>query len=382
VHRARRLLHGNRPDGRDVAPSSARLPSLSGSGLLTSVLCLLSSVFCPLSSAQAQHVDGRVLSARDSTPIPSALVQLRDSAGSVLLARAATGADGGFHLAAPRTGRFRVAVLRIGQHPWLSPVVDLSDGADKRLTLVPPDDPVILDAITVQARTACHASLDDQSLLGSLLSEADKALTLTKLAMEGHSVGYVVYRWTRNLTPTFTLIDSSGALDIDIAWPIRSASPESLASLGFVYDEMPTAENPVGGTTWIGPDAVTLFSPWFLDTHCFRVSRGSDRDVIEVAFDPARGRSTSDIEGKLVIGRSTLELRRIEWSYVRLPAWVNLRGAGGELTLQRLPSGIYVPKRWWMRAPVHGITTFTQTNSRVERVVGWHEIGGEIAERP
>jgi hypothetical protein len=171
-------------------------------------------------------------------------------------------------------------------------------------------------------------------------------------------------------------------MDIDVAWPIRSASPESLAQLGFVYEEEPSAEHPVGGTTWIGPDAVTLFSPWFLETHCFSVSRVTDPDVVEVAFEPVRGRRQPDIEGKLVIGRGTLALRRIEWRYVRLPAWVNLAGAGGELTLQRLPSGVYVPKRWWMRAPVHGITTFAGATRRLERVAGWHEIGGQIAERP
>jgi len=322
-----------------------------------------------------------VLAARDSTPIPSALVQLCDSAGATV-ARAATGAGGAFRLGAPTPGRYRVVILRIGQHPWLSPVVDLSDGADKRLTLVPPDDPVVLEAITVEGRTACRPVLDDQSLIGSLLSEAEKALTLTKLAMDSGAVGYAVRTWERNLTPAFTLVDSTGELSLDRAWPIRSAPPESLARHGFVYEEGPSAEWPHGGTTWFGPDAVTLFSPWFLETHCFRVSRSADQEVLEVAFEPARGRRGSDIEGKLVIGRRTLELRQMEWRYVRLPAWVNLRGAGGELALQRLPSGVYVPKSWRMRAPVHGITTFAGPTRRWERVVGWQEIGGEIAERP
>ena len=380
--RARSLVSGVRPARRTCGhigspvgrPASAfRLPA--------SVFCLLVSVFCPLSPALAQHVDGRVLSARDSTPIPSALVQLRDSAGASV-ARAASGVGGAFRLGAPNPGRFRVAVLRIGQHPWLSPVIDLSDGADHWVTLVPPDDPVVLDAITVQARTACRAEPGDQSLLGSLLAEAEKALTLTKLAMEARAVGYVVFTWKRNLTPAFTLIDSTGTMDLDVAWPIRTASPASLAQLGFVYDEEPSAEHPVGGTTWIGPDAVTLFSPWFLETHCYRISRVADPEVVEVAFEPVRGRRNADIEGRLIIGRGTLELRRIEWSYVRPPEWVNRRGAGGELTLQRLPSGVYVPKRWWMRAPVHGINRLSGVARPVEWVAGWHEIGGEIVERP
>jgi hypothetical protein len=346
-------------------------------------LCV-ASVFWLLASAtpaNAQYVQGRVLSARDSTPIPSALVQLRDSAGATV-ARAATGAAGTFRLGAPTPGRFRVAVLRIGQRPWLSPVVDLSDGTDRRLTLVPPDDPVVLEAITVEGRTACHAAPDDQSLIGTLLAEAEKALTLTKLAMEDGALGYNVHRWERTLTLAFALIDSTGEMGIDVSWPVRSAPPESLALHGFAYEEGPSPEWPHGVTTWFGPDALTLFSPWFLETHCFRVSGVTDPNVVEVAFEPARGRRGSDIEGKLVIRRHTLELQRIEWRFVRLPAWVDRSGAGGEMTLQRLPSGVYLPKRWWMRAPKPGLERSGPRNNLVQRVVGWHEIGGEIAERP
>jgi hypothetical protein len=331
----------------------------------------------------AQHVDGRVLSSRDSTPIPSALVQLRDSAGSTV-ARAATDAAGAFRLGAPSRGRYRLAVLRIGQHPWLSPVVDLSDGADQRLTLVPPDDPVVLTAITVEGSTSCQAAPDDRSLIGELLAEAEKALTLTRLAMESGTIGYVVYRWERALTSAFTVVDSTGELDVGLSWPIRTVPTDSLARHGFVYEEGPSPAFPSGHTAWIGPDAVTLFSPWFLATHCFTASRGTDdHAALEVSFEPTPGGRRSDIEGKLVIQQHTLELQRIEWRFVRLPAWVNRRGAGAEMTFQRLPSGVYLPNRWWMRAPVPDLTRSGGRLS-VTRVMvgGWHEIGGEIVQRP
>jgi hypothetical protein len=332
----------------------------------------------------AQHIDGRVLSARDSTPIPSALVQLRDGAG-VSVSRAATDASGAFRLGAPAPGRYRVAVLRIGQHPWLSPVVDLlSGGADQPLTLVPPDDPVVLAAITVEGSTTCRAAPGNQSLVGALLAEAEKALTLTKLAMESGGNGYIVQRWERTLTRGFTLIDSTGELDVGMSWPIRTVPADSLARHGFVYEEGPSPAFPSGHTAWIGPDAATLFSPWFLETHCFSVSRGTDdQDALEVAFEPTPGRRRSDIEGTLVIRRHTLELQRIEWRFVRLPSWVDRRGAGGEMTFQRLPSDVYLPNRWWMRAPMPGTTasggrwSFTRVT-----VGGWHEIGGELVERP
>lgn len=329
--------------------------------------------------ARAQRLDGRVVSARDSTPIAGALVQLLDAADT-RIAQTSSGPDGAFRLGAPAAGRYAVAVLRIGQHPWRSAPLDLAEGLSRRETLTVPDDPVELAAISVEAASACRVSPEDRTLIGDLLAEAQKALALTRLAIDRRAAGYGVQVWRRTLTLRLATIDSTGELLVDAGWPIRSAPPESLAAHGFVREEARPDAQDFTPSTYYGPDAEVLFSSWFLDTHCFRVSEGAgeDRDAVVVAFDPARSRRGADIAGRLVIERRGLALRRIEWRYVGLPWWVSGQGAGGALTLQRLPSGAMIPSRWWLRAPVAEIDRARRT----VRLARWEETGGETLLAP
>jgi hypothetical protein len=322
--------------------------------------------------ARAQGVQGRVVSAADSTPVSSALVVLLD-AGGTRVARTTTFAGGEFYLSAPMAGRYSVAVLRIGQRPWRSVTLELQADAARRVTFAVPDEPILLEAVAVEARSTCRTSPAEGSAIGALLAEADKALTMTRLALERRDVGFYVERYRRTLSPDLVTLDSSATVEPDRTWPIRSAPPESLAVHGFVRAEPAGPDRPLGGYTYFGPDAALLVSPWFLGSHCFGVieGRGADSGVVTVTFRPEGGRR-ADIEGRLVIDRATLELRRLEWSYVRLPWPVNPEGAGGAMTLSRLPTGVYVPARWWLRAPVAEVDRRHQPVG----LRGWSESGG------
>ncbi len=334
-------------------------------------LLLAAAVAAPL---RAQRIEGRLVSARDSTPVPGALVRLLDEGGACL-AQTSSGPDGSFFLVAPAAGRYVVAVLRIGQHPWRSPATELPAGLVQRQTLYVPEDPIQLEAISVQARSSCHASPDDQTLIGNLLGEAQKALLLTQLAMV-RSAGFFLQTWRRTLDLNFAVVDSTGEFMADARWPIKSAPAESLAAHGFVREDTATTDHPNGMATWYGPDAATLFSLWFLDSHCFSVSEGggADRDAVVIDYAPARRRRGTDIEGRLVIERTTLALRRLEWTYVRTPEWVTRAGrAGGSMTFARLANGTLVPTQWTTLVPV------AQVNNRKipVRIAGWVEAGGE-----
>jgi hypothetical protein len=192
--------------------------------------------------------------------------------------------------------------------------------------------------------------------------------------------GFDVVLWRKTLTRDFVTLDSTSEPALDVAWPIQSAPPESLAVHGFVRPGQASKDHPLGLTTYYGPDAAVLFSSWFLDTHCFRVSQGTgeDRDAVVVAYAPAQGRRGADIAGRLVIERATLALRRIEWRFVGLEEWVTTDGAGGALSLQRLPSGVIIPVRWSMRAPVAEVDRAL----RPVRIAGWVETGGEFPQAP
>ena len=343
--------------------------------MLGAALVLLAGVCAP---AAAQRVEGRVVSAADSVGVATALVQLLDAAGA-RVAQAGTAAGGTFGLNAPAPGRYTVAVLRIGQRPWRSAPLDLEAGAVRRVVFAVPDAPITLAAIPIEASSACRTSPAEGSLIGALLAEADKALTLTRLAMESGAGAYLVERYERTQTESFATMDSVGTIDDLGAWPIKSAPPESLAVHGFVREDAPTADRQHGGSTYFGPDASVLFSPWFLSTHCFGVAGGleTDSDAVVVTFRPA-GLRRADIAGRLIIARRTLELRRLEWRYVRLGWWVGREGAGGAMVLARLPSGAYLPSSWWMRGPVAEVNASREPR----RLYGWKESGGRIVPSP
>ena len=343
------------------------------------VALLLAAFVCaPAAPASAQRLQGRVVSAADSAPVPAALVALLDANGAQVV-RTSTGPAGGFTLEVPSAGRYVVEVLRIGQRPWRSPALELGPPVPRRLVIAVPDDPVVLEPVAIRARTRCRTSPAEGSLVATLLAEADKALTLTRLAMESGEVGYAVERYHVTRSPRLETRDSSAIIDPLPAWPIRSWPAESLAVHGFVREEAPTFTEPYGGYSFFGPDAPLLLSAWFLSTHCFGASAGSgpDSGAILVTFRPEGG-WRADIEGRLVIDRGTLALRRIEWRFVRLPWKVPENHAGGAMVLRRLPSGVYVPESWWQRAPV------PEVNRRREplRLYGWDERGGHIVPGP
>jgi len=339
---------------------------------------MMAALACAASPAAAQQIQGRVLSASDSAPASAALVQLLDGGGT-RLAQSTTAPGGTFLLRAPAPGRYVVAVYRIGQHPWRSGAFDLDSGVVRRVTLAVPDEPITLDSVSVEARSACRRSPAEGGLIAALLGEADRALTVTRLEMERGDEAYDVERYQRTQTVHFRTVDSTGPVAGFTAWPIRSAPPESLAVHGFVREDSGAYHGPYEGGVYFGLDAELLLSGWFLSTHCFGVAEGSGADsgTIVVTFRPEGG-ARADVAGRLVLAREPLELRRIEWRYVRLPLWVNRSGAGGSMTLMRLPSGAFLPSSWWMRGPVAELSRRGESR----RLWGWREIGGRVVPTP
>jgi hypothetical protein len=333
--------------------------------------------------ALAQGIQGRVLSAADSVPAAAALVQLLDANG-VRVARASTSASGAFQLGAPGPGRYVVAVLRIGQRPWRSAAFDVGAGAPRRVILAVPDDPIMLEQISVEARNTCRTSPAEGTLVADLLQQVDRALTLTRMAMERQDSRRLVERYERRVTPAFQTVDSSATVDFGNAWPIRSAAPESLAVHGFVRQEDVVPGQLLGRYIYYGPDAPVLLSPWFLATHCFGVLEGSGADsgTVVVTFRPEHARR-ADIAGRLVLAGRTLVLRRVEWRYVGLPHWVGREGSGGAMVFERQPSGIYLPVQWWTRAPVPEVGPAPGPGGRTSVTLwGWKEGGGRLVPLP
>jgi hypothetical protein len=333
------------------------------------IVLLIAACAAPLA---AQKVGGRVVNTQDSSAVAGALVTLVDSAGRTV-ARGSTATDGGFQVQAPSAGTYALRVLRIGQRPWLSEPVTLRPSTTRLLTLPVPDLPVELPAITIAARSQCTLSPSDTSLVGALLTEAEKALALAHATVEEGRLHYLVATWHFKRWRTGATTDSSVTTALGHGWPVQSPPAESLRVYGFMRPEEPGARESAG-PTYYGPDANVLFAPWFLESHCFSVdTTGGGDSAVAVEFRPARRGALVDVAGRLVLARPSLQLRRLEFRYVGLPYWVPTNDAGGWLAFQRLASGAWLPIEWRLRAPIPTL----DADGRPWRLAGWAEFGGQ-----
>jgi hypothetical protein len=329
-------------------------------------------------TAAAQTVQGRVLQLPEETPVPGALVVLTDTAGHDLV-RVASSATGGFTLSAGRPGRYRVTVRQIGRRTWESPPFDLAAGQTHPLVLRVDAEAYALPTITVEAqRPRCGIRLGDDELVSRLLDVAQTALALAQATADEGALGFSSEWYLARYSPTFQLVDSSstgvGRLS---SWPILGAPPDTLGRWGFVRTDGPgqhwTDVGPAKGPVYYGLDARTLFSDWFLASHCFRLEEEGGGEL-RVAFAPERRIRRADVTGTLVLDRASLELRRIEFVYVNLPRWVPRERAGGDVRLRRLRSGAWVPYAWRVRAPVPRVVVGRAT----PRIDSWVEMGGWV----
>ena len=95
---------------------------------------------------------------------------------------------------------------------------------------------------------------------------------------------------------------------------------------------------------------------------------------MRVRFEPSRHARRVDVAGLVVLDRSSLELRRIEFAYVNLPGWIPKARAGGEVRLRRFQSGAWVPYAWRVRAPVPRLVA----GRAQPKLEAWVESGGWV----
>ena len=325
----------------------------------------------------AQSVQGRVVELGDEEPIAGALVALVDTAGGEV-ARGATSPSGGFVLAAGEAGHYHVVIRQIGQQPWRSAPFALAAGATYPITFRVEVRPYELPTLTVEARRSrCGARPGEAGTLGALLDAADVALQLARTASDERALAFSTATYLKVLDPDLRVLDSTSAGVTRLArWPIESADPDSLQVWGFVRqppaaDRGTTADMELG-PVYYGPDARVLFSDWFLAGNCFRVEE--DGGLMEVRFTQARRGDQATIEGRLLIDRGSMQLRRLDFEYVGLPRWVPKGKAGGFVELRRLRDGAWVPRSWRLRAP----QAVRSAGSSRLRLNGWLETGGRV----
>ncbi len=343
--------------------------------LLSAALLLLGAT-----SAAAQTIRGTVIDSLTGLPVRDALVTLVGDDG-VTHARSLSLDSGAFAVIAPSPGRYTIRTKRIGYRAVRSAPFDIAEGEVRRHDVLAPTTRVQLPSVTVVANRHCVVRPGDGAPAFQLWEEVRTALYQTAIAQRGELYNTHARRWMRELDTLarFVHSDSSWYLRGMAQGPFVSVPVEHLERVGFIERK--------SSDTWYyyAPDAEVLVSEVFLRGYCFRVVEGED-GLIGLAFEPAKKQRVSGITGALWLDAETAELRYLEFQYTKLPWNVPAKRVGGRVEFEQLASGLWIVRRWYVRAPRMGIerTFFTYKGSvhvrSRQRFVSIIEHGGEVIE--
>ncbi len=146
-------------------------------GALPAAAVMAACLFVQPAPATAQVISG-VVEDSSGVPIPAAFVVLEDTSGAVV-ARTLTRDEGGYRLAAPAAGRYRLRTDRIGYAGVVSPWLQLEAGETLIHRFRVDPVPIRLQRISVSERARCELLPDEGIQLQSVWDEARKALTAT-----------------------------------------------------------------------------------------------------------------------------------------------------------------------------------------------------------
>jgi hypothetical protein len=294
----------------------------------------------------AQTVVGHVLDGETAAPVEGALVLLLDpSRGEV--GGALSGFSGRFVIRAPGPGAYTLRVERIGYGTTTSGPFTLQVGQTFQTVLQILTKPLEIEGFRVEAERRCRVRPGEGLLLSYLWEEASKALRNQDWSAQEGLIQFVVVGYEREMDPSLGLILAE-------AWeprktvtgnPIRSLPTEDLLEGGYIRAED-------DGYRYFAPDAGTLLSDRFLDTHCFRLEDGpAPPGLVGLSFEPAGGGPAREIAGTLWLDETDARPRFLNFHYTSAP-WPEAQGvAAGRVEFEELPGGIWIVKRWWIRMP-------------------------------
>jgi len=313
---------------------------------------------------------------------------LVDTLGA-LVAGTTTGETGAYLLRAPRAGTYRVRARRIGFAPDSSSAIVVASGATvmfdpsmKRLRTQ-------LAEVRVQETRRCVLAPEAGAQALRLWQEAQNALSGAAVNTVSGTSSFVLNRFQRELDPQGKRVIRSTRwqLPAHASETYASISADSLATEGYVT---------VTGidAIYYAPDARTLLSDSFAQTHCLRPVAGvSGSDSVGLAFEPVGRGSHTEVAGTLWLARSTGKLKYLEFQYVDPAARSGSSDpraphATGRVDYRELPTGAWIISSWMIKAPLmhvtaaHNVTTAFGSfrTEAVPSVTGWWEFGGDVAD--
>lgn len=301
---------------------------------------LLALVVPPVVAGQTVLV--RATDAETKRPVAGAIVRLVDTTARAV-AQGLTSESGRLVLRAPKPGRYLLRADRIGHAGVWTEAFTVDDSIS--VALVMPVDRVFLPELAVSGSTSCEPRADGAET-AALWTEVMKALTAEAITSANQTAELAVRRFRQHRTLAGGLqFDSTERLYRTAVSPFVSPPPATLERQGYIRSTR-------GGFLFHGPDALTLLSSHFLAKHCYSVVRPpNDSSLVGLGFVPTKEVKRPDVRGVLWVDRATNELRSLEFEYVNAPKSVRAPGIGGRVEFERLTTGAWIIRDWYIRAP-------------------------------
>jgi hypothetical protein len=248
---------------------------------------------------------------------------------------------------APAPGAYTLRVERIGYGTTTSGPFTLQVGQTFQTVLQILTKPLEIEGFRVEAERRGRVRPGEGLLLSYLWEEASKALRNQDWSAQEGLIQFVIVGYEREMDPSLglTLAEAWEPRKTVTGNPIRSLPTEDLLEGGYIRAED-------DGYRYFAPDAGTLLSDRFLDTHCFRLEDGpAPPGLVGLSFEPAGGGPAREIAGTLWLDETDARPRFLNFHYTSAP-WPEAQGvAAGRVEFEELPGGIWIVKRWWIRMP-------------------------------
>lgn len=339
-------------------------------------------------SLHAQLVRGAVTEETTRVPLAGTLVTLttRDGDTRTVL----TDDRGRFAIRAPEAGEYTLELKRIGVRRTVTSPFALASGETREMDVALAGVPQNLSELRITEAARCAARPSDGEEMAAIWEDARAALMATRLTRHDARFIAKIVRFRRMLDPSSMNVQSEDRQEQTgvTLTPFKSAATGDLSRRGYVVGDSNVME-------YRGPDADVLLSDAFISEHCFGTVQGTRKypSLVGLSFQPVEGRSVPDIAGVLWLDRATHELRRLEFTYTRLPHKIKsdqLSRLGGEVDYKRMPTGAWIVERWAIRMPM--ITVIKEQGSPTgpasfnvvmrERLTAIVEEGGEVTRVP
>ena len=299
----------------------------------------------------AQRIRGQLVEEGSGRAVEGAFIVLIDSAGTELTG-VLSDAAGRFVISAPTRGLYRLRADRIGYRSTFSPELALELGQTLEHRMAVPIEAIQLAGITATAEARCVVRPEEGEETARVWEEARKALTATRWTEQQGMFSFQTERYRRTLDSRTLVVQEEQS---ESGWrssgpPFETPPADTLVKRGFVQPSS-------NGQLYYAPSADVLLSDVFLDSHCFGVRSGDDEetDLIGLTFKPLPGKDAVDVEGVLWLDAKTAELSHLEYRYTGLPFDMHTAALfGGSQEFERLPSGAWIIRRWWIRGPIRG----------------------------